>query len=179
MYTQLLCARGWAAVGRGFVWVAIGLLAGCSNTSTTTPMEPVETPMASPEVAAPMPVPAIDLGALQHTFYFDFNAAVLSVEARSALRKHALWVQENHDQILVVEGHADERGSREYNLALGQSRADVVRAFLIVHGVPDGLIDVVSYGEERPAKSSHTERSWSQNRRAFVRHAAAPELAKQ
>ena len=180
MYTQSLCVSGRTAMRLGFMWIAIGVLSACSNTSQI-PVEPAEEPVAAaptPEVTTPMPSPGIDVGTLEHTFYFEFDEAVLSMRAQSELKQHAEWMQDNPDRKLVIEGHADERGSREYNLALGESRGDVVKAFLVAHGVSEANIEVVSYGEERPAVQSQSESGWSMNRRAQMQYAGGTDLAK-
>jgi peptidoglycan-associated lipoprotein len=105
---------------------------------------------------------------VERTFYFEFDQSVLAAESLDALELHAKALIAHPDHIVVIEGHADERGSREYNLALGERRADVVRAFLIAAGVSPRQIQTVSYGEERPDVTGGTESAWSQNRRAFL-----------
>jgi peptidoglycan-associated lipoprotein len=97
---------------------------------------------------------------------FDFNAADLRPEARSRLDTFAKCMQKNSGWRLTIEGHADERGTPEYNLSLGESRAKSVRKYLAALGVDDKRIKVVSYGEERPISSAATEEGWAENRRA-------------
>jgi peptidoglycan-associated lipoprotein len=101
---------------------------------------------------------------LDRVFYFDFDSSILKPEARAALTAHAERFKNNSDSVRL-EGHADERGSREYNMALGERRANAVADFLVLQGVPRARIEVVSYGEERPARLGSNESGWSENRR--------------
>lgn len=103
------------------------------------------------------------------TFYFDFDQSVVKPEARAALEAHAQYLSANGGNV-VLEGHADERGTREYNLALGERRAEAVARYLTVLGVTGQQIETVSYGEERPASLGHDESSWSLNRRVELRY---------
>jgi peptidoglycan-associated lipoprotein len=103
---------------------------------------------------------------LTRVFYFDFDRAVLRPDSLAALELHASHLRENPDQRAVIEGHTDERGTREYNMALGERRADAVRTFLVSSGVRRAQLEVVSYGEERPVNSASNESAWSLNRRA-------------
>lgn len=102
-------------------------------------------------------------------FYFDFDQSVVRPEARSALEAHALYLTSNGGNV-VLEGHGDERGTREYNLALGERRAEAIARYLTVLGVSSQQIETVSYGEERPASMGHDESSWSLNRRVELRY---------
>jgi peptidoglycan-associated lipoprotein len=101
----------------------------------------------------------------KRTFYFEFNSAELSDEDRDALATHARFMSEVPDVTVVLEGHADERGSREYNLALGERRAKVIERVLTLQGVSRDQIQVISFGEERPQALDHDEESWRLNRR--------------
>lgn len=103
------------------------------------------------------------------TFYFDFDQSTIKQEARAALEAHAAYLVESGSNV-VLEGHADERGTREYNLALGERRAQAVARYLTVLGVSSSQIDSVSYGEERPASMGHDDSSWSLNRRVELRY---------
>jgi len=102
------------------------------------------------------------------TFYFDFDKYEIQSEATLALSAHAVFIAANPGVKVVVEGHADERGTKDYNLALAEKRAKAVERFLIVNGVARGQIETVSYGEERPAVMGHEESSWAKNRRAVI-----------
>ncbi|KMQ74679.1 peptidoglycan-associated lipoprotein Pal [Marinobacter subterrani] len=98
-------------------------------------------------------------------FYFDFDTAEIKPEARDVLVAHARFLANNPAQNVRLEGHADERGTKEYNLALGERRANAVERFLIVNGASRGQIETVSYGEEKPAVMGSGESVWAQNRR--------------
>ena len=102
------------------------------------------------------------------TFYFEFDSSDLKVEAMRALDVHARDLQNNGARV-VLEGHADERGTREYNMALGERRSKAVQRYLVLQGVSPAQLEAVSYGEERPNVIGHDENSWSQNRRVELR----------
>jgi len=99
------------------------------------------------------------------TFYFDFDTSEIKPEARDVLIAHARYLAENPHVRVRLEGHADERGSKEYNLALGDRRAQAVKRFLVINGASRGQIETVSYGEEKPAVLGSNESAWAQNRR--------------
>ncbi len=101
----------------------------------------------------------------RRTFYFEYNSAELSADDRDALATHARFMNEVRDVTVVLEGHADERGSREFNLALGERRAKVIERVLTLQGVSREQIQVISFGEERPLAFDHDEESWRLNRR--------------
>ncbi len=101
-------------------------------------------------------------------FYFEFDRADLSAEAREALVYHATRLMENPSLRYRLEGHADERGTREYNLALGERRAQAVERYLQVQGVSAGQLEVISYGEERPVDPGTTEAAYARNRRVEI-----------
>jgi len=103
------------------------------------------------------------------TFYFDFDQTTIKQEARAALEAHAAYLVQSGSNV-VLEGHADERGTREYNLALGERRAQTVANYLTVLGVSSQQIESVSYGEERAASMGHDDTSWSLNRRVELRY---------
>lgn len=107
---------------------------------------------------------------LQTVFYFDFDKAVVKAEGFEDLSAHAKYLNANPQARVVLEGHADERGTREYNMALGERRAKAVSRFLTVQGAASSQIEVVSYGEERPAVMGHDESSWSKNRRVELKY---------
>jgi len=97
---------------------------------------------------------------------FELDSAALTDEARSTLEKHALWLQGQRDVRVTIEGHCDERGTVEYNLALGEQRARAVREYLASLGVAGARLKVVSYGKERPLDPGSDEAAWARNRRA-------------
>ena len=98
--------------------------------------------------------------------FFDFDAYQLSSEAQATVEQLAAWMKQFPAKQIVVEGHADERGTREYNLALGARRANAVRDYLIVMGIDPNRVETVSFGEERPAVQGSNKDAWAQNRRA-------------
>lgn len=104
----------------------------------------------------------------QTVFYFEFDVAEFQPEDRQTLTYHARDLANNPDKRVRLEGHADERGTREYNLALGERRANSIMNYLIVNGASRSQIEVVSYGEERPAVTGDTERAYSRNRRVEI-----------
>jgi peptidoglycan-associated lipoprotein len=106
--------------------------------------------------------------------FFDTNQHDLSGEAQFILSKQAQWFAANPGVTATIEGHADERGTREYNLALGARRANSARDYLVAQGVDSTRLRTVSYGKERPVVLSSDELSWSQNRRAVTVVAGAP-----
>jgi peptidoglycan-associated lipoprotein len=100
--------------------------------------------------------------------YFAYDKSDINSEGRTKIRTLAKLINDNNLSVRI-EGHCDERGTREYNLALGEKRAKTVAELLIINGVASDKIDTVSYGEEKPASPGSNERSWSQNRRALVK----------
>ncbi|MEZ4742659.1 MAG: OmpA family protein [Bdellovibrionota bacterium] len=98
--------------------------------------------------------------------YFSFDDPTLTDQGKSRLQALAEYLKANPGQKLQVRGHCDERGSTEYNLALGQGRSESVRSYLVNLGIDEGRISTVSFGEEKPAATGHSESAWSQNRRA-------------
>ena len=98
--------------------------------------------------------------------HFELDSAALSDEARATLEKHALWLQGHRDVKVTVEGHCDERGTVDYNLALGEQRARAARDYLVSLGVAAERLRVVSYGKERPLDPGNNEAAWARNRRA-------------
>lgn len=148
----------------------LGLLAGCSSTGTSDENlnDVVEATPEPTEEPAEVVDPYETVRNLDTVFYFDFDQSILRAEARSALMIYAEVLKEAPKSIRL-EGHADERGSREYNMALGERRANAVRDFLVLQGVDSTLIETVSYGEERPAMVGSSETSWGQNRRVELK----------
>ena len=98
--------------------------------------------------------------------FFDFDKSELRSDARDQLQTNYRWLGENQSRKLTIEGHCDERGTNEYNLALGERRAKTARDYIVNLGAIASRINTVSYGEERPFTNAHTEEAWSQNRRA-------------
>ena len=100
--------------------------------------------------------------------FFATNKSVLTTAARDTLRKQAAWMRKNKDVTVSVEGHADERGTREYNLALGERRANAAKDYLMTYGISGNRLSVISYGKERPVNSGSNPLAWSQNRRSVT-----------
>ena len=110
--------------------------------------------------------PAERLAEVGDTVNFNFDSAELTVSARSTLNRQSAFLSLNPDLMIVIEGHADERGTREYNLALGDRRATAVRDYLVAKGINSARVRTVSYGKERPAVAGSDEAAWAKNRRA-------------
>jgi peptidoglycan-associated lipoprotein len=108
------------------------------------------------------PAPASVLG---DTFY-DFDKSVIRPDAVDQLKANAAWLQANDKRSVTIEGHCDERGTDEYNIALGERRAVTAKGYLVNLGIPANRLKTVSFGEERPFATGHNEEAWAQNRRA-------------
>jgi peptidoglycan-associated lipoprotein len=100
--------------------------------------------------------------------FFATNESVLTTASRETLRKQAAWLRKNSNINIVLEGHADERGTREYNLALGERRANAAKDYLMTYGISSDRISVLSYGKERPVDSGSNPLAWSKNRRSVT-----------
>ena len=100
--------------------------------------------------------------------FFATNESVLTTASRETLRKQAAWLRKNSEITVVLEGHADERGTREYNLALGERRANSAKDYLMTYGIASSRISVISYGKERPVDSGSNPLAWSKNRRSVT-----------
>ena len=100
--------------------------------------------------------------------FFATNESVLTTASRDTLRKQGAWMRTNDSLSFTIEGHADERGTREYNLALGERRANAAKDYLMTYGVSGNRLSVISYGKERPVNSGSNPLAWSQNRRSVT-----------
>ena len=100
--------------------------------------------------------------------FFATNESILTTASRDTLRKQAAWMRKNSSVTVVLEGHADERGTREYNLALGERRANAAKDYLMTYGISSNRISVISYGKERPVDSGSNPLAWSKNRRSVT-----------
>ena len=100
--------------------------------------------------------------------FFATNESILTTKSRETLRKQAAWLRKNSKINIVIEGHADERGTREYNLALGERRANAAKDYLMTYGISGSRISVISYGKERPVNAGSSPLAWSQNRRSVT-----------
>ncbi len=104
----------------------------------------------------------------KRVIYFDFDRAEIKAEFRDIIRAHSEYLKANPRTRIVLEGHTDERGTREYNMGLGERRANAVRSMMTLQGVASNQIETVSYGEERPVALGHDEESWRLNRRVEI-----------
>ena len=100
--------------------------------------------------------------------FFATNKSTLTTASRDVLRKQAAWMRKKKNLTFTIEGHADERGTREYNLALGERRANAVKDYLMTYGISASRLSVISYGKERPVNSGSNPLAWSQNRRSVT-----------
>lgn len=141
--------------------VVMSFLVGCSSSDNNT----TEAPTTGGATTAPTTTEA----PLSNVVYFDFDQYSLTAESRAVLLAHADKLK-GASVAVRLEGHADERGSREYNMALGEKRANAVRDFLVTQGVSGSSLEVVSFGEEQPAATGSDEASWAQNRRVEVKY---------
>jgi peptidoglycan-associated lipoprotein len=116
-------------------------------------------------MAPPSPGEFVPVRSLKD-IYFDFDRADISPAAAKALEENARWFKANSRHLILIEGHCDERGTSEYNLALGERRAKVTMASLVSMGVASNRITIITYGEERPACSEKSDDCWAKNRRA-------------
>ncbi len=107
------------------------------------------------------------------TVFFAFDSSALSAESTAALDTQVNWLREHPETNVIVQGYCDERGTREYNLALGERRANAVKQYLVSQGIAEHRISTISYGKERPAVFGSNEAAWAQNRRAVTVLASA------
>jgi peptidoglycan-associated lipoprotein len=165
--------------------VIAAALAGCSSTKldAQAPVESHEAPAASTAsagntTAAPASaVTAVDLtsgkdanaGKLEKVVYFDFDSFAIKDEYKGVIEANAKVLKADAKRQMVVEGHTDERGGREYNLALGQKRAEAVVKTMVLLGAADKQLEATSFGKERPAMQGSNEEAWAKNRRAELR----------
>ena len=101
----------------------------------------------------------------KRSVYFDFDSYVVKDDFKPLIEAHAKYLQGNRGARMTIQGNCDERGSREYNIALGQRRADTVKRMMLLYGATDGQIDTVSFGKEKPKNPGHDEGAWAENRR--------------
>lgn len=179
-----------------FAVLLAGLLAACSSTPTeedtsatdtmpadsqSSPAQPVERPAPAKPDTSSIPVTAenfhnhpsnYDGTTDTKVIYFAFDSNTVPAAAFETLRAHADYLKDNPNAKVRLEGHADERGTREYNVALSERRAEAVEKFLRVQGVSASQLDTVAYGEEKPAAFGHTEMDWAKNRRVVLNYTA-------
>lgn len=141
--------------GRTLLIPALLMLGACCSEKEVA-VAPVTPPPPAPVVDVAIPVPDI---------YFDFDRSVITPAAQSEMKTDAKWLAANADRTAIVEGHCDERGTAEYNMALGERRAASAKDYLVGLGVDPARLQTVSYGSERPVEPGHNEAAWSKNRR--------------
>ena len=176
--------RGWQPLARLSVLVAAGLLSACGSTVKLDDAKPAPVVDASPAASVPAalatdhqvtqvnPPSSSDADAangLDRVVYFDFDSYLIKDEFRPVIQKQAQRLSAAHGAKVVIEGHTDERGGHEYNLALGQKRADAVEKSMELLGVAKDQMEAVSFGAERPAVSGSGEEVWAKNRRAEIK----------
>ena len=144
-----------------FGLMAVGLAACSTNTPETTSVAP------APQSLDPSSVAYFNAEVGDRVF-FGTDLSTLDVEAQSTLRRQAAWLLDNPTRTAVIEGHADERGTRQYNIALGARRANAVRDYLVSRGISASRVKTISYGKERPVAVCNDESCWTQNRRAVT-----------
>ncbi|MFL2697599.1 MAG: peptidoglycan-associated lipoprotein Pal [Gammaproteobacteria bacterium] len=138
-------------------------LAGCASTSDEIATSTKAASVKSPEVSTSQNLSS------SSSIYFNYDESDLSVNASSEIRQIARSLKANSSAKVKVEGHCDERGTREYNLALGERRANSVKDLLVLNGIKSSRIKTVSFGEEKPIASGSNEAAWSKNRRAVIK----------
>jgi peptidoglycan-associated lipoprotein len=159
--------------------LAAAALAGCSSTPLNdVPVENKTAQPAAPQQPAQSQVAPVTAGTDQSTsqgpqnvariIYFDFDSNMIKPEYQPIIDGHARFLRANPTRHIFIEGNTDERGSREYNLALGQRRAEAVRNALKLLGVQDSQMEAVSFGKEKPADPGHDEDAWAKNRRVEI-----------
>jgi peptidoglycan-associated lipoprotein len=107
----------------------------------------------------------------KRSVYFEFDSFVVADQYKPIIEAHARYLSQNRNARITLQGHADERGSREYNIALGQKRADAVKRMMTVMGVQEAVVETVSFGKEKPRNLGHDEAAWAENRRVDIVYA--------
>jgi len=161
--------KQYSSIGLAFVAAAGLLFAGCSTKTKVEGNTPasIETSGGGATHATTHGVSTAQEPS-SHSVYFAFDSSNLDAAAHGILDANAAWLKSHSGTSITIEGNCDERGSREYNLALGQRRADSVRDYLVNQGVSSSSIDTVSFGEERPVCHGTGEACWAQNRHADI-----------
>ena len=157
------------------------LLGACASQQAAETPQPAPAPAEAPAPAPapqaqPVEQPKMAMNPLhdpnsilaKRSIFFDFDRSNIKPEFEALIEAHAGYMKDHSSAMIRVEGNCDERGSREYNLALGQRRADSVRKAMVLLGVSDKRIETISWGEEKPRAMGHDEAAWSQNRRSDI-----------
>lgn len=159
------------------VLAAVALLAACETAPESSGNAQSSGASSTTSSASSAPAAAIQIaGGSQEDLvvnvgdrvFFAFDSSDLSAEARASLEKQAAWMKKFGGVRIVLEGHCDERGTREYNLALGERRANAAKDYLVALGINPARVKTISFGKERPAALGHNETAWAQNRRAVA-----------
>ena len=158
--------------------VLVNLLAACASEKPKEPEAPAPAPVAEAPAPAPAPEPVVEVDPLNdpssilanRSAYFPFDVSAVQEADKPMLEAHGKYLSEHPDRMVRVEGNCDERGSKEYNLGLGQRRADSVKQMLILSGAKSSQIETISYGEEKPRCTDHNESCWKQNRRSDIKY---------
>jgi peptidoglycan-associated lipoprotein len=165
-----------------FAVTTAAILAACSSTPVkeTAPVPVVERPADKPapqadtRTVAPVETKSLDplddpKGVLANrSVYFDFDSYVVRADGKPVVENHSAYLAKNKARSILIQGNTDERGGAEYNLALGQKRAEAVRKAMTTLGVPESQIEAVSLGKEKPKATGSNEEAWAQNRRADI-----------
>ena len=160
--------KKWIYLALLFVIPGLLFSVSCQKKVVDATPEPVaQEPEPEPE---PEPVEKVAVYkapdvVMQEDIYFEFDKSTLTPAAQDNLLRKAEWLRENPDATVTIEGHCDERGTNEYNLALGDRRAESAKSFLIDLGIDPSRLTTISYGEERPVDPRHMEEAWDKNRR--------------
>jgi peptidoglycan-associated lipoprotein len=165
-----VAARGNRSVSPNSSVTYIATATGPGGTASDSARITVNTAPAPPADAPPPKPATVDSSAMfdrnVKTIYFDYDKSEIRPDQQAQLRANADWLKQNSNVRFVIEGHCDERGSQEYNLALGDHRANAVKEYLLQQGVAENRMSIISYGEERPVCRETTEACMEQNRRA-------------
>ncbi|MGO8915167.1 MAG: peptidoglycan-associated lipoprotein Pal [Stellaceae bacterium] len=148
---------------------AVLLVAGCAE-DTTKKADTTGTGGAAPQATSTVQ-PGSEQDLVQNVgdrVFFDFDKSDIKPEGRAVLQRQADWLKKYPNVTVTVEGHCDDRGTREYNLALGERRATAVKKMLVALGIPANRVSTISYGKERPAVVGDNEAAWAQNRRGVT-----------
>ena len=140
--------------------------ASSASTSSSSSSESASSGSSSADASAGSMTKAEELVSIGDRVLFDFDSSALSADAKATLGAQAAFLKQNPAVRITVEGHCDERGTREYNLALGDRRASAARDYLVAQGIDAARIKTISYGKERPAVIGSNDTAWAQNRRA-------------
>jgi len=150
-----------------FKKLMVVLLASAALTACATSTKKSSGKMAGDVYSGSDTIEYLATGVADRVF-FATNKTTLTTAARDILRKQAAWMRKKSKLSFTLEGHADERGTREYNLALGERRANAAKDYLMTYGISGNRLSVISYGKERPVNSGSTPLAWSQNRRSVT-----------